>query len=612
MLKHLIAFSAITGFTVWNATAGIAYYYNTASAQTGTIGPEPQLEKALHAQFSGVLQPTAGGEKPAFAATGEKARLLWKFVRAENDHTPYSVKIDAHVYAEPGSNLTPALSVGYDEFSGEHATTNYFTTNDNAEITIDTGRNDGFLWQLGNADLLVVPPELKEFYVIITTPTTKNGGIAGRVEKMNVVFEKLPPPPPGELLECSYWAAPRNLVQNVVELGADPSGVKDSSKAFQQALDRGGRIRVPSGRYRIDSQLVIRKSHTSLTGEGLPELFRERNDGDYTFLTNSMVPGIRQMQDIRIENLAFTVPDWQNPHLGNPSAGISINGVKQLEITGCVVKFPAHDGIRVTCGEITRISRCTTYGARHGIAIGGNYRGYNAYDTQVIDNQIYGSWDTGIVVGIRTRRTLLNGNLISRIGCHAIDIFNCMNVTVSGNIIHDWLDPVVNFYESGNFKQTVGIFVHTDWGLLRDIPTENITITGNTLVYDHDFVLLPDQQETASPENAEIYFSPIGIQVTGDLVRNVTVVGNTVTGGAKGFYLSSLEPFNAEAKNEKLDGTPQFVTCVGNTFSGQKYAAIEVDSRKVPIRARIADNLLADTPEKPVRITPGAGVVVEQ
>ena len=99
--------------------------------------------------------------------------------------------------------------------------------------------------------------------------------------------------------------------------------------------------------------------------------------------------------------------------------------------------------------------------------------------------------------------------------------------------------------------------------------------------------------------------------MTGDLVRNVTVTGNTVTGGAKGFYLSSLEPFDTPAKDSRLDGTPQFVTCVGNTFSGQKYASVEVDSRQVPILARIADNLLADTPKQAVRITPESGVKVE-
>ena len=610
MLKQLIALSAAAGLTLC-ATAGTAYYYDPASKQTGTIGPEPQVEKALHAQFAGVLQPTANGTKPAFAATGEQARLFWKFVRPENDRTPYAVKIDAVVYAEPGSNLAPVLSVGYDVFTGDHWTENYFTTNDTAELRIGAGRADGSLWHLGNGEQLVIPPELKEFYVIVSTPTIKGNGIAGRVESMNVVFEELPPPPPGELLECPYWAAPRNLEQNVVELGADPAGVQDSAPAFQRALDRGGRILVPEGRYRIDSTLYIRKSHTSLIGEGLPELFRERNDGDYTILANSTVPGVRQMQDIRIENLALTVPDWKLPHLGNPSAGISIFGVKQLDISGCVVRFPAHDGIRVACGQHNRISRCTTYGARHGLTVGGNYRGYNAYDTQFVDNQVYGAWDTGIVVGINTFRTLLNGNLLDGIGCHAIDIFNCRDVTVSGNLIRNWLDPEVNFYETGGFKQSVGIFVHTDWGIIRDIPTQNVTIAGNTLVCDYDFTLIPAQQETDSPKTAEIYLSPIGIQVTGDLVRNVTVTGNTVTGGAKGFYLSSLEPFDTPAKDSRLDGTPQFVTCVGNTFSGQKYASVEVDSRQVPILARIADNLLADTPKQAVRITPESGVKVE-
>ncbi len=593
-------------------TAGTAYYYDE-NPQAGVIGVEANAEKALFAQFGGTRQPVSDRILPAFAAIGETAQLVWKFERTAGDTAPYAVTLNVEGYAEPGSGLEPVLYVGYDEFAGEQRTDRYFVTNDTARVRIAESEVKDQKFHLGNDRQLVVPPELREFYVVVETPTPASGGLAGRVESLTVRFEALPPPLLAEVVECSYWAASRDLDWNVVELGADPTGNRDSSPAFQQALDAGGLIRIPPGRYRVDTTLVIRKSHTYLVGEGLPELFRERNEGDYSILVNAMVPGVRQMQDIRIENIAFTVPDWRIPHLDNPSAAIIANGIRQLEISNCVTRFPAHEGIRVFCGERVRVSNCTTYGSRHGISVGGNYRGYGAFDTQFVDNQIYYAWDTGIVVGILTHRTLVSGNLLEAIGCHAMDIFNCTDVVVTGNLIRNWLDPKVNFYDFGDFRQAVGIFVHTDWGLdqVRTIPTRNVTVSGNTLVCDYDYELLPGQQGSANPVAAEIYYSPIGIQVTGDLVRNVTVTGNTVTGGAKGFYLSSLAPFGELVQSAVLDGTPQNVTCVGNTFSGQKYSAIEVDSRVVPIRARIGGNLLADPPQPAVRVTPESHVTVE-
>ncbi len=593
----------------FEAGAGIAYYWNKSQVPAEITSGEADTESALFAQFAGTTQDIGGRQVPAFAANGGQSSLLWHFVRPEGDTTPYAINVEAQVYMEPGQGKLE-LHAGYDEYYGEMRNDSYFATIDPASVKLAEYSGSGTA-TLKNDQLLVMPGELKDFMVILTVPTAQTGGLAGRVEKMTVRFTEIPPPQPGELLECPYWAAPLGLTHDVLAYGADPTGEKDSAPAFQRALDQGGEIRVPAGLYRIDSTLLIRKSHTYLIGEGRPELRRERNAGDYTMIANVMVPGVRQMSDILIDGFALKVPDWRIPDLGNPSAAISLSGVRDAVVRNCMISFPAHEGIRSYCGDRVTIQGNHTYGARHGITVGGNYRGYQCFDSLITGNQVHYGWDTGIVVGIQTNRTVVTGNLVAESGCHAIDIFNCKDVTVSGNIIRNWLDPVVNFYESNGFKQAVGIFIHTDWGIIRDIPTENVTVSGNTLICDYDFVLPPGQQPGTEKEQAEVYFSPVGIQVTGDLVRNVTVTGNTVTGGAKGFYLTSLEPFGHGPHGEILDGTPQNVTCVGNTFSGQKYSGIEVESRIIPIRALIRNNMVAGDPVVRGTVSPGAQVSLE-
>jgi hypothetical protein len=59
----------------------------------------------------------------------------------------------------------------------------------------------------------------------------------------------------------------RNNVMQVEDFGADPTGLTDSTAAFQAASDCGGEINF-SGKYRIDGDLYIRKN-TSFVGDWL-------------------------------------------------------------------------------------------------------------------------------------------------------------------------------------------------------------------------------------------------------------------------------------------------------------------------------------------------------
>ncbi|MBS1370416.1 MAG: right-handed parallel beta-helix repeat-containing protein [Lentisphaeria bacterium] len=588
--------------------AAATNYYVTPERRTGTIGEtaggSELHRKALFSEFCGSSQEIGGEKLPAMVANGETSVLIWKFTRAEGDGKAYEVKIDARFYVEPaavaGGSGAPRLSVGFEDFRGERYADNYFISDDSAAGLIAAGEKKEGAQILANGESLVVPAGQKEFYVILSAPTANmSGALYGRVESLAVKFTPLELPA-GDEAECPYWAAPAGIRRNVVEFGADPAGVGDSAPAIQKALDLGGDIVIPPGTYRLDSTLMIRKSNTTLRGEGGPVLIRKRIEGtdpkknDYSYIRTARFPGIRLLRNIRISGLRLLTPGWDRPQIDNWSKGIELFGVRDSVVEGCEVRLPAHDGITLVCTANTAVRDCVTFGARHGISAGGNFRGRGSFHTQIVNNRVSRAWDTGIVVGILTDDVLVSGNLIRESGSHAVDIFNCRNVTVTGNAIRNWVLPGLNPYP-GNFRQAVGIFVHTDWGLLRDMPTENITVAGNTLVCDYPFVLPLDQQPGEKRE-AGVYYSPICVQITGDFVRNVTVSGNTLTGGAKGIYISALEPKEMDSARP-LDGTPQNLTIVGNTVTGQKFTAFECSGNGTRMRGIVTGNLFADYPE---------------
>jgi hypothetical protein len=120
---------------------------------------------------------------------------------------------------------------------------------------------------------------------------------------------------------------------------------------------------------------------------------------------------------------------------------------------------------------------------------------------------------------------------------------------VTGNLLRNWMDPRV-FSPYG--EQSVGIFVHCDWGNSVEIPTRNVVISGNVLVRD------------PYPANVR----PLGINLTGT-VDGVTVTGNVVRGGLVGCAVTDIQ-------GAKSRHAPQAVAITGNIFEGQN-ASLWVD-----------------------------------
>jgi len=130
-------------------------------------------------------------------------------------------------------------------------------------------------------------------------------------------------------------------VQNVIDFGADTSGINDSKDAFVQAMNSlpegGGVVYMPKGKYLIGSSIIINKNNIVFRGDGTSEtkLFMNFKGDCFNIVTykrgdwqrvgsinknakSIIVPDgakftIGQFAEIQQENnpeLMFTKPDW--------------------------------------------------------------------------------------------------------------------------------------------------------------------------------------------------------------------------------------------------------------------------------------------------------------
>jgi polygalacturonase len=349
---------------------------------------------------------------------------------------------------------------------------------------------------------------------------------------------------------------PQSLVTNVVLLGADPKGERDSSQAFLKALDKGGTIVVPPGTYLIRKTLALARSGTTLCGQGGAVLSFPPGFLDTGLAVKGEPFGLK---NIAIRNLTLRCDkaNYTPGKNGKYAFGIYLFGVDEGVVEGCTVNWFNFTAIGVAASKNVRIDRCTTLGGRHGISVNGQIgnpkaggQPYGCRYTSIDNCRVNETWDTFIAIGLCASHVTVNGCMCEGSAAHGFDIFNSDNIVVTGNLISNWMDPRVL---SPYGEQSVGIFIHCDWGNSVEIPTRNIVVSGNVLVRDR------------YPANVR----PVGISLTGT-VDGVSVTGNVVRGGFVGCAVTDVG-------GDKVRYAPQAVSITGNSFLGQK-ASLWVDS----------------------------------
>lgn len=149
---------------------------------------------------------------------------------------------------------------------------------------------------------------------------------------------------------------------SVKDFGADPTGTNDSTSAFVNALAIGGRVYVPTGNYKITSNIVV-SANTYLYGDGPFKSILQCNTNTYTgiFVT---VRGRTNIQDIGINatgvvagtgmrifdsggEYSFTGNiNLKNVYVNGFTKGIDVNNIFNLMLEQCEVSGNAY-GINI-------------------------------------------------------------------------------------------------------------------------------------------------------------------------------------------------------------------------------------------------------------------------
>jgi len=397
-------------------------------------------------------------------------------------------------------------------------------------------------------------------------------------------------------------AAPSSTRQkSVIDYGADPTGVKDSTAAIQKAVDAGGVVVIPSGHFLIRKSVEITKSFTEIKGE-IGSTLMLADDAPVDGIRAAPAGPLWMMHDVVVDGVTVVNPDSQNRPGDNMqfTSGILFKGIRGGRIQNCVVKHFQEQGINLVACRDIHVTGCFADGARHGIAVNGNEfvdgQG-GSWNVQIDGCHTVNTWDTGIVVALHSNYTSVTNCLVENSWAHGIDIFNCSNAVISANTVHNWNAYVPGRTQTG---RSIGIFVHLDWGLTVSIPTRNITVTGNLVIYDAPLAK---------------GLQPAALEVTGD-VDGANITGNTLIGSYQAFDLHE-QPYDNFYKN-RIDKqpavgpqTPQNVVFCGNVCRGQTGNALEISS-VLPMTALISNNVFAPAQTASFKISVHApsGVIV--
>lgn len=353
---------------------------------------------------------------------------------------------------------------------------------------------------------------------------------------------------------------------DVRALGADPTGQQNAAPAIQRALDQGGLIRIPPGRYKLTDTLRITRSSTYLVGADGSELFIPKGVFINGIVAETTEEEVWTKRDIRIRGITLrTHPENMLPGKNHHhTRGIWIDGWEDIVIENCQIENFDHENILLRTTRRAVVRGCVTRGARHGVAVEG-YRKlgrWGCWYTSIENSQFIDAWDTGIAAALCVYYTQIRGNTIIRAACHGIDMWNISYAVVTDNLVHNWCTRET---QDRPRVHGVGIFAHSLWGAIEGVPTRNIIIANNVLKHD-------------APQDDKTY--PNGIFITG-YVDAVTVKSNQIIGGRNGIRVSEVPPA-PKGKTQRKPVPyiiPQNTIIEGNTVRGNWGHAMSLDGK---------------------------------
>lgn len=133
---------------------------------------------------------------------------------------------------------------------------------------------------------------------------------------------------------------------NVLQFGADPSGLTDSSVAFQEAIDKiKGKVIVPKGKYRVDATIKVHHHLFLESGVEIVRIKGSENEGPVFWLnrSHSVLEGETKTARIKSEvSSPNGIIKIGHAHEGIKGENIFYCHVKSLRIEGS--KDRSHPG----------------------------------------------------------------------------------------------------------------------------------------------------------------------------------------------------------------------------------------------------------------------------
>lgn len=284
-----------------------------------------------------------------------------------------------------------------------------------------------------------------------------------------------------------------NAPQNVVDFGADATGVSNSTSSFQNAIDLGGTIKVPAGSYLVDTLTVPSDTHIILdAGAIITKTAGTIGDDNNIFNVYGTVSGTSSTltANVPLASLSisvtsasgFAVGDWcllLDQTFISGSAGQNQEIVRIYDISGTTITLTgATIGTYATASSaaLTKIVpkdnviiEGGTLIVPTGASTGGGIATYLAVNSEIKNCQIYGANDNASIGVVTSYNISVHGN----------SCYDNQNISSGGYGYAYSIDNSHHVRLSNNHQEHVRESVATN-------RSRFIAFTGNTSNYSYD------------------------------------------------------------------------------------------------------------------------------
>lgn len=261
---------------------------------------------------------------------------------------------------------------------------------------------------------------------------------------------------------------------NVLDYGADATGVADSSTAIQAALDSisatGGSVYIPEGTYLIATALTP-SSNTTIIGCGASSKFKTSSTSNFNIVY------LNQVTKVRITGIYFE-GNAVGTDPSDPVVGVKAYRSSYCEIDSCYFD-KLNCGVYLYDTVITGTNNNSfkihdnTFLSAYGVTNGGygilHVRGY---ENIIHNNMMYGvQFDRhGIYISAGSREVIVDGNLIAISTLAGISVYSG---TTAGDEIYDVIISNNRIAGQGTYTVT---YAH---GISMTGSISNTTISNN-------------------------------------------------------------------------------------------------------------------------------------